>query len=555
MPTFINIHEDLTGEFDKGAGYLADMQWHLEATGGYAYFVEHVNWTDGAIESVILTPGVFIDSNLHREFHYRFIPVPNPLVLLNPPLDSPIEWRLWNTFPSPDEALAATITGSNVITSTFVATTAILDFEWLELAIQVAPGEPQIDAELFGDMTQGDFILDIIGLVVLDINDFPEDGVTEKWKWNTRVMVAWDSTEQRVQYAPYPIRSLEAEYILDEVGIVDRQYRIYQSALSTMTVPYFHLQTRLTAPSALASNRLYFNPAYTNIKSGDTIAVIDEQFSFPIRYLTAETLFADGCSINNSLAFPLQTGYVICPAYPLFLNKPQIQMKQVTGSLRINGEVSNRNRPVSRDGNPAVLSIFKGLPVLDFKTQANQSLGYELLFEDEATNFGKRERSIVWEAPKVLRSASFSTKMAGPMPDYDYATKFFDTIGGRLKPFFISSQLEELVLDSNPPSGSSQIEIQGITYSTVYFPNEVYKQLEIEYLDGTYEWFDVNTAESQPGGTDLLSLTTALPNDVNTNTITRISFLLRVRLATDEITVEYQNNRARFVLTVLGTNQ
>ena len=55
-------------------------------------------------------------------------------------------------------------------------------------------------------------------------------------------------------------------------------------------------------------------------------------------------------------------------------------------------------------------------------------------------------------------------------------------------------------------------------------------------------------------GNDALLVSPEFPADVETNPIGRISFLYRVRLATDNVDVKFENNRAYFSFAVVGTS-
>jgi hypothetical protein len=560
MPTYISVLEVLGGVYDKGAGYLVDMQWHLEATGApLGYTINYSSIIPGADPPIHRVPSAtpLLISNQHREFHYRFIPIPNPLVLNNPPFGLPIEWRLWNTFPLDDTAVVATISGTSVITSSFSIGTTLWDGEWSAQTITVSEGEVEINAQIFGDFTQGDFTLDIIGVLVLTIDELPVDGtVEESWNWNTKVISSWDATEQRIRYLPAPIRKIRAEYDFDEAQIVDLQQRLYKSSVSTLGIPYWQYEFFLTDVSPVNSNLIFFDPSYTNLKVGDRLYILDRSPSTIVPVIvTIEAMLANGCRITSQLSRQLEPGWKACPFYSIYADKPQFTMDSVTGRFTVSGEVVDRDRELTRDLVANSLTLYKTIPVLDFKILAGITEGYRLELEDLSSPIGRRQRSIIWEQPKLLRSVAFRVNRKKALTNYDYATLFFDYCAGQHKPFFISSRLEDLLLRSQPPNGSSQLEIQTLNYPDTYFDDPIYKQLEIEYLDGTYNWFTVNTAEGQLGGWSLLSLDNALPADVETNYITRISFLYRVRLATDKVSVDFQNNRSTFKFAVLGAAQ
>lgn len=561
MPTYRSTYVHKAGFFDNGAGYEGITDWHL-LTDQFA----NTDPFDVAIWSPSLNPDLdvivliqaFLENNLHREFHYRFIPVPDRLYLNNPPIGVNIPFNLWNTFPTPDLSTDATVagTGAASVTSDFTAGVNMRDFQWGVFNIQIQAGSNIIDVILNGIFSQGDFDLPITGTIVLDLRMFPEEPVDEQWEWTTGVMVAWDSTEQRVRYSPAPKRIVKVVYDgLDENAIRELRHELRQSALSQALLPHYHLAGLTTQVSPPSSNRIYFDPSKTNLRTGDTIHVTPNDEETVAVIQTISSMEVDGCTIDGQLSKEVGIGWAVCPAHGLFLNDPTLDIDIVTGSMSLTGEIINRTRIVTREGASVTLDTFNGIPVLNRRIIAGVEEHQLLKFEERNHPYGKRERSKIWDLPKIAVSASFQVKMTQNFSDYDKATLFFDTIAGRHKPFYMASKTKDLLLAELPNNGSSTIVLDKARYANLYFEDVIYKQLEVAYADGTHQWFNVIGASISPGDTSTLTLDDVLPGNVDVNPITRISYLYRVRLSTDQVTVQYKNNRAKFSFAVMGTRQ
>lgn len=557
MTTYLNPLKALGGVTDSGPGFELVMEWH-DAPNLGGFFGTGVDGTD-------FTPGTHPSggtftavnpTNAHREYHYRFIPVPNPLLLNNPPIDTNIPFRLWNTYPSPDEATAAAITGSTFLTSDFGVGTDILDFEWLELNVRIAEGANAIDADLNGTFTQGTFTFDIVGSVTLVVEVGPNGSVGERWVWNTQVMTAWDSTEQRIQYMPHPIRSYEADYVIDQAEAIELQKLLLQATNGQLATPLWQMECFLTADTVAPLDRIYFSPENTNLRDGDQLYIVDNKGILPPLIVTIETMETDGATLQSGLPQDVSIGNSVYPLQSIFVENPQIRIDIVAGSYSLRGEFTDRNRPTARQGAVATVPLHNSLPVCDFKTREGLRENFQNFYDEVGTSFGQRTREGIWPAPRLLRGASFSVPRRGNMVNsYEKACVFFDRIAGQLKPFYWSSGLADLALFEAPSSGATQIDITDTDYASVFFPSEIYKSIEVTYSDNTYDWFRVNSVTAQSNGSLRLFLDDALPLNVANNPIKKISYLLRVRLASDSVALRHVNNRTIFSFSILGTDQ
>lgn len=495
-----------------------------------------------------------LSSSPHREYHYRFIAVPNPLVVNNPQYNSNIPWHLWNTFPNPDSVVLATITGTSVVTSPdFGVAVNIYDFEWAEYNIQIAPGESTIDADLTGTYTQGSFVLDIIGNLVIDLYLLPET-VSETWTWVTSVNTAWDSTEQRVRHMPGPKRNFEMSFKTDRDLFLEFAYRLHLSVIGTMAVPYYQYGTRLTADSPAGTNQLYFNVDYANLQVGDQVYIKFEKTDDSTAVILEVASFTvNGCLVTGTTPSDLRKGMIICPMFVAYLDDPSQNFNSYTGTMNLRGQVVDRTRFLERDLSAATLDTFNSKPVMNRSQLANATEKPTTRFDQFDSGFGAQNRVSSWPYQKFERGVRGFSPLKGDLAEFDWWMLFFDTVAGSHKPFYLPSQMPDLLVATPPTDGSSTLLIYGNRYASAYLGNPIYAQIEIEFADGTILWYDVDDAITQSDGNDLLYLGSTLPLNVETNTISVVRYLYQVRLATDEVRVEFRNNRVYFSFSVMGT--
>lgn len=496
-----------------------------------------------------------VATSAHRYYHFRFIPVPSVLNVNNPSLNTDIPFKLWNTFPFPDELISGSVLNTTVVTTDLTVGSTIRDFEWAEYNIQILGGEASVDGQLFGAFDQGSFLLGIIGTLIVDMPLIPEDGTSETWTWRTAISISHDNTEQRVRLAPGPVRVVEYSYETDETEMVEVARRLSQSAVGLLTVPFYQYETFITQQSNAGSNELFFNPDYTNFKVGDTLYLRDpsnEGFNAGIIQIV-ESLTSTGCIIEGTLGSIVRPGWVVCPAFPLYIEAPTQSFETVSGTLRLTGRAVDRSRVLLRDGANPTLTMFLGAPVIDKRTLAGITEGPVTSNEIFGSAFGAYRRLSSWPYPQFQRSVRFFCKLGKLMTDFDWWMKFFDTIAGSHKSFYLPSGLNDAQVKVQPINTGNTFTLESSNYSTLYFANPTYKQLALTFLDGTVRYYYV--ADALPvGGDDVVVVTPDLPTDVETNPIARVSFLYRVRLANDSVQADFQNNRVYFSFGVIGTS-
>lgn len=546
---------DTTPAIDSFLGIASTF--YVDSTVGFTTNQLSYSWADGPnpdVEVHRIVSGHHTTTP-HRYFHFRFIAVPSVLVVNNPSLNVDIPFHLWNTFPFPDELVSGAITNTTVVTTDLTVGSDIRDFEWVEYHIQIGAGETSVNGELEGIFAQGGFTMGIIGILIVDMPLIPEEGASETWAWKTSISSSYNNTEQRVRLAPGPIRTVEYKYFTDETEMVEVARRLYQSTVGLLTVPFYQYETFITQDLSPGDDEIFFNPDYTNFRVGDTLYIRDTNSdsldSGIIQVI--ESLTPTGCIIQGTLSSAVKKGWSVCPAYPLYIEEPTQSFNSVSGTFQLTGRAVDRSRPLLRDGAVATLSTFKGSPVITQRTLAGITEGPLTSLEEFDNSFGSYRRLSSWPYAQFQRSVKYFCKLQKSMAEFDKWMLFFDTIAGAHKAFYLPSGINDLEVEVPPINSGNTLTIKGTNYSTLYYANPTYQQIEVKYLDGTTAWYSVMGA-SPVDGNDALLVSPEFPADVETNPIGRISFLYRVRLATDNVDVKFENNRAYFSFAVVGTS-
>lgn len=492
----------------------------------------------------------FTDTGHHRRYHYRMILSPNPMDLSNPPLDTPITFNVWNTFPNPDALISQTPTGSTNVTADLVAGRQLRDFEWGNQNIQISSSGSVISASILFDFTQGDATLIVSGLALLESPSIPES-IRETWQWATRIMTSHNGKEQRVRLAPAARKQVEASYPVDEEEFIEFARVIRRSLKSSLSFPHFQYQTFLTQDSPADTNELYFNTAYTQLSVGDGVYVRNMATGELASTGVVKSFTATGCILKSPLISRLPKGYMICPLRDVYINQPSQSMDSVTGEYNLKGEEVGRARALTKDTASVAHTRLGGRIIIQERILSGIKEGYPYEVEDFSTDFGAQLRVSSWEAPRIERSLTFRVPVKKSTAVFDKWMAFFDEVAGSHKAFFMPSGQADLKLFSTPAEGGFSIEVAGNLYSSTYSNNPIWAQLELTQADGTRIYRSV-VSVTNLGQKDEVILSTALPLSLPTNPIVKVSFLHLVRMAGDKVTVDHQNNQTYISFSIIG---
>jgi len=491
-----------------------------------------------------------LDTNPHRRYHFRFILVQNPLQLSNPPLNTDILFLVWNTFPKPDTVINATLVGTPTVSTNFLAGVDIRDFEWKPQAIQIAPGPSSIDASIVFDLTQGDATLIVNGDILLQAPTVPE-AIDEVWQWVTTVTTSRSGVEQRIRRAPAARKSMRLQYSVDEEEYVTFSKTIRRALETNISLPQFQYATQLTQTSLTDTLRLYFNPSYTQLKVGDPVYIQDLKTGGTPSTGVVSSFTSDGCLLEVPLTRTVERGFFIAPLREYFLNDPSQSLETVTGDLTLNLDEVSKSRSLVRDDNAASLRLFNNRPIIEEKILASSSDSFPYELERFGSSFGSEDRRSPWlNGPRIEKNVAFRIPVKKAMATFDLWTLFFETVAGSHKAFYLPSGLEDFRVQGFPSPGTTQLNLVGDDYTSLYFGNPVFEQLQIEQKDGTLTYYNVENANSSQGF-DELSLDVPLPGDIVSNPIDRVSLMYLVRIVNDRVSVDHQNNRTyvRFAVT------
>lgn len=493
-------------------------------------------------ETAWAIPGqpTFEAASHHHDYHYRFWMFPSSLNLSNPTLDSPIPFRIWNTFPVPQTLLNLNVVGSSVLTFALVPGSIIPDFQFAETSFTIGAGEPTIDARADFTFTDGVASLLIRALVASTFSIIPEVPVIERWRYVTDTLKTWNGTESRLSLMAEPRLDIEMKITL--VDFQDRRelYNLLYSSIRVPSlVPLFQYATPLTANTLTGGSTFFFDPNATNLRVGSYLAVIN-RVTREVVLGQIVTINLDGVTINSAVGTDIIADpplWFAMPAVTCFLeDRSGITFGTQAGEFDLKAEVIEE-LAVLRPGATRTVQTFDGLPILEWdqliSTDERFSYRRDLIDNGIGTRY-IRSRDI---AVTVTRTFKFSASRLND--DLDYFRSFFKTARGSQRVFLRSTQLPDLVVGSPPGDGDSVLVLTSGDYIAKLFPFDAFKRIEVLYADGTRTQHVVTSANIDGFGVPRIFFAPALPNPIKP--ITRISYLQKLK-ASDTLLLEHFND-------------
>lgn len=488
------------------------------------------------------------------DYYYRIWVLPEVMNAQNPLVGVPIPFAIWNAYPQPvTNALESIIATSD--------TGLIFDFDvaddWKAIEYKVvhititpdAPNEIAASFELGFEEGVGFFyfnaaLVDFVYMV-------PDPPVTEVWAWLTDVIASRDNTEQRIGLRSTPRRSIKYGFMLEDETERRRQYgRWFRSVGGRIALPYYQYATKLTEPSLVGDSKLWFDPAMTDVRDGDLVIVLEEA-TMTGYVVKLDTVEADGATTVNPLAFAPTAKMIVAPAFVSMLaDRSGLTMRTVTGHIDISAQALGYRTPFKRPGSTAVIETYDDIPVLHLRPVAVSETPeiFDANYETVDSDTGLQEIYVSWPHPDVGTARKWSIRRRQNPVEMDWWRDFLDDALGQRDPFLMPTWFADLVLAADPAVGATQLVVTAPDYSSLYYPFETFKRLQLETEAGII-WRRVTGVTDNPGGTTTLNLDTALGGTAPEVAISKISFLNLVRLASDNVTLTHDRLRSQIELT------
>ena len=356
----------------------------------------------------------------------------------------------------------------------------------------------------------------------------PEDSIVEKWVWRTNILTADDGTEQRISLSELPKRSYSGRMTFETVAKVRRHMALmYAGYSNTFKWPAFHIQTKLKAKVAAASDTMYLNPVRSDFRAGATAIIIEGD---KFETFTVDEINTDHITAVAGLANSYSTKAMVMPLMTVYTQPgASVVRKPVDSFASVNFEFYEYGfqDPFILEDDEVVLPTYKGLPVL-----AKRSVGIEfesaLFTGAEITDYGGfpniRDR---WDNSNWGFALNFLWHRTFTPEDIYFWKTFADYCRGGTNPFYYPSTRSDFeVLTPGVGTGTS-ITLKGTEYSQHYYVVDSMQDIVVTKPDGTQHYAEV-TGVASGSGNDVLTISPALPAGDWTDQTVGFMYLLRI---------------------------
>lgn len=476
------------------------------------------------------------------DFYFRIWVFPLRMELRNPRTNVDIPFAIWNAYPWRNNLVSIDGTGTDGLTLDLETPSQFREIEYRTVNLQITPAAPLTIEAVFEFVFQnGEGLFTFIANRASVLSIIPDVPVNESWQWLTDVMVATDGTEQRVGLRAVPRRKMNAKLVaLTEDEVRDNINKALFDFGGQVVIPYFQYSTTTTAPAAIGSVDLMFDPAKTDLREGEYVFVLTKNAQELVK---VETLGVAGCTIDAPITIDVPQGSIVAPAFASVVeNKSSIARYAVNdvADIEVNSTSSQARANFVRPGSTVVIDTFDGYPILNKRPLANSNVEdqYDQGYERFDYQTGSIEQITRWLFTRQEGPRQYLIHRAQQPEVMDFWRGFLDASRGMLNPFLIPTYRRDLFIAARPDDAAITMTIQGSDYASLFWPMAPYKRLYLWTKAGGHS-VQVTSATLDEDGNSLVVLSAAMPSGDDYRDISFISYLLKCRLASDEVQLEH----------------
>lgn len=370
----------------------------------------------------------------------------------------------------------------------------------------------------------------------------PEVPIREVWSYVTSVAKNYDGTEQRSALREEPATVLTYEYVFDAER-TDLYRELYNNIRGTMALPIFAYAAITKAETAQGATLVSVIPAHGDLRPGDDVFCMapDETYSLG----RIDSVGTDFVSLEAGIDIRLPAGSWVVPMRDTYIADGNgISMRSIEGRASIAYATATRRaikRPTATSG---LVPTYDGIPMLSLRPLADDDV--DEMFDGNAVRITDAvdvdvTTFVTWKMPTIDGARSYLVNRPG---DMDFWREWADTVKGRRGSFLVPTFRADLV----PVSvAGSTLRVKGVHFSA-WAKHDAYSRLQIETSAGVQ--LRKVMAAVRDGSETVIALDSPLAGVVE-----KVSFLNRVRLASDNISWQHIETRSMVTIEIVTVNE
>lgn len=374
------------------------------------------------------------------------------------------------------------------------------------------------------------------GFLLFDYAPNTRGFMREVFTWKTDILEAQDGTEQRRAMRSLPRRRFEYALTLTGQDAADFESLAYGSPQFKYATPVWTDGAHLTTAAAIDSDFLMLDPANLGFVASGYILIYQDKTKYEFAKLA--NVLSDRLILTETTFYAWPQGALVYPIVFTQLDMPfnSAWFDQHTFDTEIALDVialdSYNNLPVA-----SAPVTYNGLEVLEARTNWVQTPTVDVVTDYRSIDSGVGifNRVSFKRQPNVTRN--FKWHLDGRAAIQAFRA-FINRRMGRLKPFYLARGLDDFVLAAPIADDAVDIVVKGQHYPFYVGANKGREHIAITLLDGTKIYKEV-TAASVSSGNTVLTINAAIGFDVAPEDVLQIAWLVKSRLAADQVTIEW----------------
>lgn len=352
-------------------------------------------------------------------------------------------------------------------------------------------------------------------------------------RWRTDVIAAADGTERRASTLSLPRAYISGEMVLSDSGARSLTAHLTSSPGSAVTIPLAHEAT--VTSGAFSGATVAMDGTYCDwITSGRTVLVVGAGASYTTTVVSHAAGVLTLAAGPSSGSYPAGATHVY-PCESVLLEDAQQVRRYPVGMSRwqVTGRVATV-RAVGGAGGAAV-TTHDSLPVLTARPVSTgldaEGWASGVLWADA----GGGVASATWQT-HGLRTRSGTWLIRTPAERQGWKV-FLAAVRGRWKSFLAPTWRPDVTIYDQPAAGAVSIHVVEAISDLGHIT--LAGRVQLEFADGSFGYYTITGAPSDAGAYRVLSLASALPTPIPGGSVSTVSALERVRMASDDATLDY----------------
>lgn len=471
--------------------------------------------------------------------------------------DKTDKFHVFNGYKHPvtlDKVVLKNLTGVRVLSNQGTFPVTITPYRSVDLRLFVgSSGSAQIDGSATLHFSNGDTLtIQIKGVRLILWNVKPNwtESVKEQFEYKTDILTSYNKKEQRRGFMMQPRQRYSYTANVTNNHLMQLRNMLHGWQDKAFMMPFWWQPARLEAdvPAGATKIRLRDFEQYDFVRGGSIVIWVDSNMN---EVLQIKEINGNELEFIAPISQAFSKDTIVYPATTVRLN-PEMQLvnnSSTVSTIDIEAVVVQQDMKIPMPETPyQPEATYKGVEVLERKPNWASELSetYQSTIGEIDYGYGVRE----WlsrDIPSLTqRELEFVAKSYSSIL---WWKAFIHRQKGALKSFIVPTHTFDAVMVNDAERGENVLVFRDDYFSTIVRASRERKYLRVKTAKKVY-YFSVN-ALKQSGSYVSITIEEKLDEKLEAKDVQQISFMQRMRFASDDVEIEYvSRNVAKLHLTL-----